>query len=81
VKEVIDTLKTISQGAANTVWAATSPLLNQVGGVYLEDINIARLTLDSSMSNGVKIYPPNEAYAKWLWTLTEVSTGISFNIR
>ncbi|HEY0770076.1 MAG TPA: SDR family NAD(P)-dependent oxidoreductase, partial [Sphingobacteriaceae bacterium] len=35
--EIIASLKTIPQGAATTVWCATSPLLNNVGGVYCED--------------------------------------------
>jgi hypothetical protein len=33
VKDVIDSLKTILEGAATTIWAATSPLLNELGGV------------------------------------------------
>jgi len=79
VKEVIDSLKTISQGAATTIWAATSPLLNQIGGVYLEDVNIAELAVDSSMSHGIKPYSVNKDNAKQLWTITEGLTGITFN--
>jgi len=33
--------KTPQEGAATTVWAATSPLLEDRGGVYCEDCNIA----------------------------------------
>ncbi|MCB0476130.1 MAG: SDR family NAD(P)-dependent oxidoreductase, partial [Flavobacteriaceae bacterium] len=38
--EVVASLKTISQGAATTVWCATSPQLNNIGGVYCEDVEI-----------------------------------------
>jgi NAD(P)-dependent dehydrogenase (short-subunit alcohol dehydrogenase family) len=80
VQEVIDSLKTIPQGAATTVWAATSPLLNERGGVYLEDVNIAELAVDPSIPNGVKPYSLDEASARQLWTLSEELTGLTFNI-
>lgn len=78
--EVAASLKTIPQGAATTVWCATSPLLNKVGGVYCEDADIAELASDTSMSNGVKGYSLDEVNAKRLWTLSEAMTGIKFNI-
>lgn len=80
VQEVIDSLKTIPQGAATTIWAATSPLLNKIGGVYLEDVDIAELAIDSSIPNGVKPYSLDEASAKRLWKLTEELTGLTFNV-
>ncbi|RDC55288.1 SDR family NAD(P)-dependent oxidoreductase [Pedobacter chinensis] len=80
VQEVIASLKIIPQGAATTVWAATSPLLNETGGVYLEDVDIAELAVDSSIPNGVKPYSLDEAGAKQLWKLTEELTGVIFNI-
>ena len=80
VQEVLDTLKTIPQGAATTIWAATSPLLNEIGGVYLEDVEIAELTIDSSIPNGVKPYSLDEANAQQLWKLTEELTGFTFNV-
>ncbi|MCB0856146.1 MAG: SDR family NAD(P)-dependent oxidoreductase, partial [Bacteroidetes bacterium] len=43
--EILATLKTIPQGAATTIWAATTPMLNDVGGVYCEDVNVASLSL------------------------------------
>jgi len=33
--------KTVEGGAATSVWAATSPLLEGAGGVYCEDCNVA----------------------------------------
>lgn len=80
VQEVIASLKNIPQGAATTVWAATSPLLNETGGVYLEDADIAALAVDPSMHSGVKPYSLEETGAKQLWKLAEELTGIGFNI-
>jgi len=78
VQEVIASLKTIPQGAATTIWAATSPLLNQIGGVYLEDVEVAELAIDPSIPNGVKPYSLDEASAKQLWAFTEELTGVKF---
>ncbi len=78
--EVAASLKTIPQGAATTVWCGTSPLLNNIGGVYCEDVDIAGIASDSSMSYGVKLYSLDEVYAKRLWKLSEEMTGISFRI-
>ncbi len=78
--EVAASLKTIPQGAATTVWCASSPLLNNIGGVYCEDADIAGIASDTSMSNGVKRYSLDESNAKRLWTLSEAMTGITFNI-
>jgi hypothetical protein len=43
-RNVSDKLKTVEQGAATTVWAATSPLRDGKGGVYCEDVDIASPT-------------------------------------
>jgi NAD(P)-dependent dehydrogenase (short-subunit alcohol dehydrogenase family) len=80
VKEVIDSLKSISQGAATTIWAATSPLLNNLGGVYLEDVNIAELATDPLAQSGVKPYSLDEESAHKLWVLTEELTDVTFKI-
>jgi NAD(P)-dependent dehydrogenase (short-subunit alcohol dehydrogenase family) len=76
--EVAASLKTIPQGAATTVWCATNSLLNNIGGVYCEDADIASLAIDSSHS-GVKPYSVDETNARRLWTLSEKMTGITFN--
>ncbi|MEJ0105514.1 MAG: SDR family NAD(P)-dependent oxidoreductase [Bacteroidota bacterium] len=78
--EVAASLKTIPQGAATTVWCATSPMLTNIGGVYCEDADVAELALDSSTTSGVKLYSLDEANAKHLWTLSEEMTGITFNV-
>jgi len=78
--EVAASLKTIPQGAATTVWCATNPMLNTIGGVYCEDADIAELALDSSTTSGVKRYSLDETNAKHLWTLSEEMIGIAFEI-
>jgi len=78
--EVAASLKPIPQGAATTVWCATSALLENVGGVYCEDADVAELASDTSMSNGVKRYSLDEDNAKRLWTISEAMTGIKFNM-
>ncbi|HVD97753.1 MAG TPA: SDR family NAD(P)-dependent oxidoreductase [Cytophagaceae bacterium] len=79
--EVAATLKTIPQGAATTVWAATSPMLNEIGGVYCEDVNIAELDIQNkSAGNGVLPNSLDENNAKKLWKLSETMTGVEFQI-
>lgn len=77
--EVAATLKTIPQGAATTVWCATSPILNDIGGVYCEDADVAELNPgNASGSGGVQPYSLDQASAKKLWKLSEEMTGIVF---
>jgi len=79
--EVAASLKTIPQGAATTVWCATSHLLANLGGVYCEDADIAELVDErsgSSSTGGVRLYSLDETNAKKLWTLSEEITGITF---
>lgn len=78
--EVAASLKTIAQGAATTVWAATSPLLTDIGGVYCEDVDVAEINYGQTFSAGVKTYSLDEANAKKLWALSEKLTGIAFGI-
>lgn len=78
--EVAAALKTIPQGAATTVWCATSPLLNDLGGVYCEDVEIATWSEDASAPGGVQRYSVDEASAKRLWDLSEELSGIKFQI-
>ena len=86
VPEVAAKLKTIPQGAATSVWCATSPMLDDIGGVYCEDADVSQLDLghiehrydDPSSSRGVQPYSLDEANAKRLWELSEEMTGIKF---
>jgi NAD(P)-dependent dehydrogenase (short-subunit alcohol dehydrogenase family) len=77
--EVKAALKTIPQGAATTVWCATSSLLNDLGGIYCENVEVAMLGLDDSNIGGVKPYSLNEINAKRLWKLSEEMINKRFN--
>lgn len=77
-QEVAETLKTVPQGAATAVWAATSRHLDNIGGVYCEDADIAEIFADEGVSTGVKSYSLDESNAKHLWALSEELTGITF---
>lgn len=81
--EVLAGLKTIPQGAATTVWAASSPGLENIGGVYCEDGDIAELlSSDAKLhQSGVQPYSLDEGNAKQLWTLTEEITGFRFDVK
>lgn len=79
--EVAAMLKTIPEGAATTVWAATSPILNDIGGVYCEDVNIAELDTENK-NEGFRVspYSLDRDSAKKLWKLSETMTGIEFQV-
>ena len=79
--EVLSSLKTIPQGAATTVWAATSPLLKDIGGVYCEDADIAEIKRSDTFAPGVKQYSLDERDARRLWSLSEEMIGITFDVR
>lgn len=78
--EVLASLKTIPQGAATTVWCATSPLLNGIGGVYCEDVEVASIANETTIGPGVKPYSLSEADAHRLWTWSEKVCGIPFSV-
>lgn len=68
-------MKTIAQGAATTVWAATSPVLAEMGGVYCADCNISPLVQDVTTSPaGVLAYAVDRKIAQALWDLSEKMT-------
>ena len=72
--------KTPEQGAATSVWAATSPALAGKGGVYCEDCDIARPTdKDSPLARyqGVDAHAVDKEAAKKLWNLSAELTGMN----
>ncbi|MER5496877.1 SDR family NAD(P)-dependent oxidoreductase [Streptomyces sp. NPDC002561] len=75
--------KTPSQGAATGLWAATSPLLDDRGGLYLEDCDIARASApDEPMDDGgVRAYAVDPDGAARLWDLSVAATGATPIIR
>jgi NAD(P)-dependent dehydrogenase (short-subunit alcohol dehydrogenase family) len=73
-----DSLKNIEQGAATTIWCAVSPQLNNEGGVYCEDCDIASmLPTDSNLRSGVRPWAVDETAAEALWVLSEKLTSLS----
>ncbi len=72
--------KTVEQGAATSVWCATSPMLDGKGGVYCEDADIAaRWTEDMNVNVGVRDHAIDPAIAARLWTVSEAMTGVAFS--
>ena len=72
-------VKSIAQGAATTIWAATSPQLNGMGGVYCADCDISPLVSESSeQANGVRRWAIDPAMAERLWQLSEQLCGIKW---
>jgi NAD(P)-dependent dehydrogenase (short-subunit alcohol dehydrogenase family) len=78
-------LKTAQQGAATTVWCATSRQLDGKGGVYCENVDIAavsprdtsRMTInDLKDDRGVKPYAVDPDAAQRLWELSEKLVGV-----
>jgi len=70
--------KTPEQGAATQIWAATSPKLNGLGGLYCEDCDIACLaSATSEPFKGVREYAADLNMAKKLWKFTSKLTGVN----
>ncbi|RII33646.1 SDR family NAD(P)-dependent oxidoreductase [Clostridium chromiireducens] len=79
-KEQANEFKTIDQGAATSVWCATNPILNGMGGVYCEDCDIAEsVQSDSLKGNGVRPWAIDSKLAKKLWELSENLTSVKFS--
>ncbi|MGN7757699.1 SDR family NAD(P)-dependent oxidoreductase [Chryseobacterium sp. 22532] len=85
--EVEAKLKTIPQGAATTVWCATSPMLQNIGGVYCENCDIAEIDFgqiehrydEPATISGVQPYSIDRDNAERLWTLSEKMLGFKFD--
>ncbi|MDP6979543.1 MAG: SDR family NAD(P)-dependent oxidoreductase [Myxococcota bacterium] len=73
------TFKTIPQGAATSVWAATSPSLEGKGGIYLEDCRIAELASTPLSHDGYVPHAVDPSDAEGLWTLSEQIVGQQFS--
>lgn len=69
--------KTPEQGAATSMWCATSRQLDGMGGVYCEDCDIAELVPDDSkLLRGVRRWAVDANAAKALWDVSETITGV-----
>lgn len=82
--------KSLAQGASTTVWCAVSPQLENLGGVYCENTDIAALDLTNMDPHkrihgvtkifGVMPYAVDPESAAKLWTLSESLIGSKFEI-
>jgi NAD(P)-dependent dehydrogenase (short-subunit alcohol dehydrogenase family) len=72
------TFKTVEQGAATSVWAATAPELAAHGGAYLEDCSVAAPTDDPDSPSGVRVWARDPEAASRLWDLTAELIGPDF---
>ncbi|MEA2214244.1 MAG: hypothetical protein QOF83_4192 [Solirubrobacteraceae bacterium] len=68
--------KSPEQGAATQTWAATSPQLDGLGGVYCEDCEIAEINDDPQGTTGVRSYAIAPGEAERLWALSAELTGV-----
>ncbi len=65
-----------AEGASTEVWAATSPQLEGMGGVYCEDCEIAEIDDDVRARSGVRSWAIDPREAERLWTLSAELTGV-----
>jgi NAD(P)-dependent dehydrogenase (short-subunit alcohol dehydrogenase family) len=70
--------KSLEQGAATEVWAATALELEGKGGLYLEDSQIGEPATQNS-TGGYMPFAVDIEIANQLWTLTEKLLGESFS--
>lgn len=77
-------LKTVEQGAATSVWCATSPQLDGMGGVYCHNSDIAPRVSDKiaanqfgSMALGVMPHAVDPQAADRLWHVSEELLGLA----
>jgi NAD(P)-dependent dehydrogenase (short-subunit alcohol dehydrogenase family) len=72
--------KKVPQGAATSVWAATSSELDGRGGLYCEDCHVAETVEEAGAGVGVVSYALDESAADRLWALSEEWSGESFPV-
>jgi NAD(P)-dependent dehydrogenase (short-subunit alcohol dehydrogenase family) len=77
-------MKTVEQGAATSVWCATSPNLDGMGGVFCNNCDIAPLVTEELTRNipgskvmGVMPHAIDKQNADRLWTLSEQLLGLA----
>lgn len=88
-QEVEARLKTVPQGAATTVWCTVSPQLNEIGGVYCENCDIAEIDRgqiehrydEPATIRGVQPYSIDKKNAEELWKLSEEMLGFRFDAK
>jgi NAD(P)-dependent dehydrogenase (short-subunit alcohol dehydrogenase family) len=76
-KPINPNFKSPEQGAATQTWAATSPQLDGMGGVYCEDCEIAEVNDDPDGTTGVRTWAIDPVEAERLWALSAELTGVN----
>jgi len=71
--------KQVPSGAATSCYAATSPDLEGLGGVYLEDCHVAEVN-DGDAADGVRSYALDPKGAARLWEISERLVGQRFDV-
>ncbi len=71
------TFKSVPQGAATSVWAATAAELADQGGLYLEDCQVAGPSAPDAVG-GVESFAVDPDAAERLWQLSEELVGQRF---
>ena len=74
--------KTVSQGAATSVWAAVVAAGEEIGGKYCENCHVGEVVADSAtisaVSEGVRGYALDLNNAEALWKKSEEMVGERF---
>lgn len=70
--------KSVEAGAATAVWAATAPELEDRGGLYLEDCQVAAPRAAPEAPLGYEPYAVDPDAARRLWTISEQLVGERF---
>jgi NAD(P)-dependent dehydrogenase (short-subunit alcohol dehydrogenase family) len=70
--------KTISQGAATSVWSGIVASADEVGGHYCEDCHVAEIVEGEGLRGGVRPYALDTDHAKALWAKSEEMVGERF---
>jgi NAD(P)-dependent dehydrogenase (short-subunit alcohol dehydrogenase family) len=66
----------VGHGAATTVWAATSPALDGLGGIYLEDCGIAEPFVKGTPGGyAPHAVDPEQAARLWDWSEAQIALG------
>lgn len=70
-------MKTRAQGAATSIWCATNPRLEGIGGVYCENSDVAPALPDGVVGKpGVAASAIDPDFAEHLWHVSQRMTGV-----
>lgn len=70
--------KSLKQGAATSIFAATAPEFTGKGGAFLSDCSITPINDDEKIFDGVRTWAIDPQEAERLWTISEEMVGQTF---